>query len=96
MSGLANRAATLSRSSGWPKAVRILTSRPLTELPRTTLPRIAGPARPAVSSKLFGSAEIAAPALSLTVLKAIEGRDDSRCKGAIDCRLPSISTWPPP
>ena len=96
MSRDTNAAGTSSVSIGWPNCVRIRTNRPLIELSVTRLPRTVGPRRPAVSSKLLGSADTAAPALKRIVLKVSVGRADTRWIGAKDCNWPLTSTCPPP
>ena len=96
MSVLLNRAGTSSCSSGEPDLVKIFTNRPLVELPTSRLPRISGPIRPFDSSKLFGVAAIAAPALPVIVLKVIVGRVLSTWIGVKDCAWESTRTWPPP
>ena len=74
----------------------MFTNRPLIELLRRRLPRISGPTRPLLSSKLLGSAAIAAPALFVIVLKASVGRVLSSRIGANESSTESTSTWPPP
>ena len=60
---LANLAETSSLSSGDPNSVSIAKNNPFVEFARSLFPRNTGPARPLLSSKLFGVAEIAASAL---------------------------------
>ena len=96
MSVLLNRAGTSSLSIELPKFVRMFTKSPLIELLSSRLPWISGPTRPSLSSKLLGSAAMAAPALCVIVLKARVGRVVSNWIGAKDSSWESTSTCPPP
>ena len=59
-------------------------------------PRMSGPTFAPSSSKLFGSAETAAPALLVISLNTIVGREVSRWIGVKGCSLESTTTEPPP
>ena len=96
MSLLRSLAGTSSVSIGLPNSVRILRKSPFVVLSRSRFPLTSGPARPFESSKLLGSAAMAAPALRRIVLNAIVGRVDSSWMGANESSLESTLTCPPP
>ena len=96
MSVLLNRAGTVSLVRASPAFVSMRMKTPLIELFVRRFPRSSGPMRPLESSNALGSAEIAAPALSVIVLNAIVGRVLSSWIGVNVLSWESTTTWPPP